>query len=548
MRKLMPPIVAVMVIAVASLAGGYLARPRHTSISEDNAQEELRNDFEQALQTIEDNYAGAADLEALGRNSVQGMLQQLDPHSQFFTKAQFDDLQTEQRSHFFGIGVTIKKINNRVYILSAAPDGPAFRAGLRYGDAVVAIDGQGSEDWLSEQVMARVRGEKGDPVELTVERAGAPRTITVRMSRGEVKLPSVRNWFMINQTGTGYIGLTGGFSGKTDEELAAALSQLKKEGMQQLILDLRNNPGGLLDQAIKVAEKFLRPGKRILEVRGRDDRYPDRTYVVPENNIPELAPMVILINQRTASASEVVAGALQDHDRAYIVGENSFGKGLVQSIFYLWGGTGLTLTTQKYYTPTGRSIQRDYSKVSFYDYYMNRHNGPGDPSGLSSASALYTDLGRTVFGGGGISPDEKVKASDSDRVTFTLFNGIFDFARQLVAGQIPAFREYRIYETQYKNKPSTEEIERYPVNEKLVAAFHAYIADKPSFNVSEDQFNTHLDYIKRDIRREIVTAAYGPEAGDMLYLLDDVQLRRAMEKLPEARQLAENSNRVRDRQ
>jgi carboxyl-terminal processing protease len=353
---------------------------------------------------------------------------------------------------------------------------------------------------------------------------------------------------MIGQTGTGYIGLTGGFSGKTDEELAAALTQLKKEGMQQLILDLRNNPGGLLDQAIKVAEKFLRPGKRILEVRGRDDRYPDHTYVVPENNNPELMPMVILINQRTASASEVVAGALQDHDRAYIVGENSFGKGLVQSIFYLWGGTGLTLTTQKYYTPTGRSIQRDYSKVSFYDYYLNRRNGLGDPTTLSSGSALYTDLGRTVFGGGGITPDERVKASDSDRVSFTLFNGIFDFVRQLVAGQIAGFREYRIYETQYKNKPSIEEIERYPVNEKLIAAFRAYTADKPLFDVTEDQFTSHLDYIKRDMRRELVTAAYGPEAGDMLYLLDDVQLRRAMEKLPEARQLAENSNRVRDRQ
>jgi carboxyl-terminal processing protease len=548
MRKWMPPIIAFLVIVAASVAGGYLARPHHTTIREDNAQEELRNDFEQALQTIEENYAGAADLEALGRNSVQGMLQQLDPHSQFFTKAQFDDLQTEQRSHFFGIGVTIKRINGRVYILSAAPDGPAFRAGLRYGDSVVAVDGQAAEDWVSEQVMARVRGEKGEPVELTVERAGAPRPITVRMTRGDVKLPSVRNWFMIGQTTTGYVGLTGGFSGKTDEELNAALSQLKKEGMQQLILDLRNNPGGLLDQAIKVAEKFLKPGKRILEVRGRDDRYPDHSYVVPENNVPELMPMVILINQRTASASEVVAGALQDHDRAYIVGESSFGKGLVQSIFYLWGGTGLTLTTQKYYTPTGRSIQRDYSKVSFYDYYLNRRKSLGDGANLSLGSALYTDLGRTVFGGGGISPDEKVKASDSDRVTFTLFNGIFDFVRQLVAGQLAAFREYRINETQYKNKPSPEEIDRYPANEKLIDAFRVYIAEKPQFKVTEDQFNGHLDYIKRDMRREIVTAAYGPEAGDMVYLLDDAQLRRAMDKLPEARQLAENSSRIRDRQ
>ncbi|HSE97054.1 MAG TPA: S41 family peptidase, partial [Blastocatellia bacterium] len=433
-------------------------------------------------------------------------------------------------------------------IISATPGAPGHKAGLRYGDAIVSIDGQNVREWNTDQVMHRVRGEKGETVELTVERAGVPEPITVRIRRDEVRLPTVRNSFMLGQGGIGYIALTGGFSSKTEEELTTAMTRLKQEGMRQLILDLRGNPGGLLDQAVEVAQKFLLPGEKIVEVRGREDRYTPKVYEVPENNIPETMPMVILIDRRSASASEVVAGALQDHDRALIVGENSFGKGLVQSVNKIWGGAGLTLTVAKYYTPTGRSIQRDYSSISFYDYYLKREEG-NTASLAPRGDALRTDLGRAVYGGGGINPDIEVKSPDSGALRGKLIFGIFDFVRQLVAGQIAGFREYRVAESQTRKGVSPEEINRYTINEQLLAAFRQHISIKPQFAITDEQYQANLEYIQNWMRREIITAAYGPEAGEQTYLPQDIQLKKAIESLDQARMLADNARRARaDRQ
>ena len=538
------PLLAIAVIALATLAGGYYGstRPAHVTEADTDLTDQLAQDFKEAISEIQESYAGKADLELLGKNSIQGMLHQLDPHSAFFTKAEFDEVQTEQSSRIYGIGVTIAKRYDHVYILSATPGAPGHGAGLRYGDAIIAIDKQNVDDWTSQQVMHRVRGEKGEPVEITVERAGTPNAITVRVRRDEVKLPSVRNAFMTGQAGTGYIALTGGFSSKTDEELTEALTQLKLEGMRQLVLDLRNNPGGLLDEAIKVSTRFLAPGEKILEVRGRDEESSAHTYEVPKDNEPETIPMVVLVDRQTASASEIVAGALQDHDRALIVGENTFGKGLVQGVFRLWGGTGLVLTTAKYYTPTGRSIQRNYANVSFYDYYLNRKEDQSPTGASQHGDALRTDLGRTVYGGGGITPDVEIKAPP---LSSRLFYGIFDFVRQLVAGQMQGLRAYRIAECQYKTKVSAEDINHYPVTDELLAAFRQYISNKPQFNVSEERIVANTNYIRSQMRREIMTAAYGPEAGDQVYLSDDVQFRKAFESLDRARVLAENASRHR---
>lgn len=538
------PLLAVGVIAVSTLVGGYYgsSRPAHVSDADTDLTDQVASDFKAAISEIQESYAGKTDLELLGKTSITGMLRQLDPHSAFFTKSEFDDVQTEQSSRIYGIGVTIAKRYDHVYILSATPGAPGQKAGLRYGDAIVAIDKEPVDDWTSQQVMHRVRGEKGEPIEITVERAGVPNPITVRVKRDEVKLPSVRNAFMTGQPGTGYIALTGGFSSKTDEELTEALDQLKLEGMRQLVLDLRGNPGGLLDEAIKVSTKFLAPGEKIVEVRGRDVEASAHTYDVPDNNKPDTMPMVILVDRQTASASEIVAGALQDHDRALIVGENTFGKGLVQGVFHLWGGTGLVLTTAKYYTPTGRSIQRNYANVSFYDYYLNRNVDQTPANNGQHGDALRTDLGRAVYGGGGITPDLEVKAPP---ISSRLFYGIFDFVRQLVAGQIAGMREYRITECQYRSKVSQEDLNRYPVTDELVAAFRQYVTGKTQFALSDERFNAHLPYIRAQLRRELITAAYGPEAGDQVYLSDDVQVRKAFESLGPARVLAENASRAR---
>ena len=542
MKNRVLPLLAIAVIAMATLAGGYYgsARPSHVTDADSELTDQLLDEFKEAISEIQENYAGKVDLELFGKNAILGMLHQLDPHSAFFTKAEFDEVQTEQSSRIYGIGVTIAKRYDHVYILSATPGAPGHRAGLRYGDAIVAIDKQSVDTWTSQQVMHRVRGEKGEPVEITVERAGTPNPITVRVRRDEVKLPSVRNSFITGQA-TGYIALTGGFSSKTDEELIEALTQLKLEGMRQLVLDLRGNPGGLLDEAIKVSTRFLAPGEKILEVRGRDEESSAHTYEVPANNEPETIPMVVLVDRQTASASEIVAGAVQDHDRALIVGENTFGKGLVQGVFRLWGGTGLVLTTAKYYTPTGRSIQRNYANVSFYDYYLNRSEDQ-TAAATTQGDGLRTDLGRTVYGGGGITPDVEIKAPP---LSSRLFYGIFDFVRQLVAGQMQGLRAYRVAECQYRTKISPEDVNHYPITDELLAAFRQYISNKPQFNVSEERITSNLSYIRAQMRREIITAAYGPEAGDQVYLTDDVQFRKALESLDRARVLAENATRAR---
>src|SRR5262245_6888733 len=296
-------LVAVSIIVAASLTGGYYAslRPSHVSDAEADASEDLSNQFKEAMSMVQDDYAGDVDLEQLGKNSIQGMLRQLDPHSTFFTKTEYDEVQTEQNSRIYGIGVTIRRYSDHVYILSATPGGPGQRAGLRYGDAIVAVDKENVEPWSQDQVMHKVRGERGETVELTVERLGAPAPITVRIQRDEVKLPTVRSAFMVGQAGIGYIGLTGGFSKKTGDEVADALARLKQDGVRQLILDLRGNPGGLLDAAIEVCERFLSKGQRIVEVRGRNTA--PRIHEAPSNNQPETMPMVVLVNGHSASAS-----------------------------------------------------------------------------------------------------------------------------------------------------------------------------------------------------------------------------------------------------
>ena len=545
MRRKALLVVAVILVAVSSLLGGYYqSRPvRSATTSEFQVSDEIKSGFDEAIEVVQDEYAGDIDLEQLGKASIQGMLHTLDPHSSFFTRAEFDQLQTEQQSRIYGIGVRISKRYDRVYILSATPGGPGHRVGLRYGDAIVAIDGQRVEDWHQDRVLQLVRGEKGAPLEITVDRPGSPAPVTVRLKRDEVKLPTVQGAFITSQPNTGYIGLTGGFAAKTEEELTTAINQLKTEGMKQLVLDLRGNPGGLLNQAIEVSKKFLAGGQKILEVRGRKDSGEGRVYDVPDNNLPETMPVVILINRQTASASEVVAGALQDHDRALIVGENSFGKGLVQSVTRLSYGAGLTLTTQRYYTPTGRLIQRDYANQSFYDYYLNRasHEMKPGPRG----EALKTDGGREVFGGGGIKPDVEVKPLVTTNPVYSkIFYGAFDFVRQLVAGQIASLREYKVNEFQHMNRITAEELNRYPVDDHVLSAYRQYIAAKSQFNLTDEEAAAYRSYLVLQLRREIITAAYGPEAGDQVYLTADPQLKKAIELLPEARMLAENARKL----
>ena len=339
-----------------------------------NGTAAVERDFSEALKVIEEQYIDGRKLDYnnVYKSSIIGMLRSLDPHSNYYDREEFDELKTDQRSEYFGIGASIQSYvygyDVDTYITSTFEKSPAERAGLRFGDRIVEVDGVAMRGKQSIEVRDKIRGPRGSTVRLTLERAADKKIEKVDIVRDAVPQPSIPDAYML-KPGVGYIDMTRGFNYTTTDELLDAIERLHAKGMNSLVLDLRNNPGGFLDQAIHVAEVFLRNGQLILTQKGRNG-FRDNSYE-SRNSSPDLTPLVILVNENTASASEIVAGAMQDHDRALIVGQTSFGKGLVQSIIPLEYGAGLTLTSAKYYTPSGRLIQRDYSNGGFYDYYTH---------------------------------------------------------------------------------------------------------------------------------------------------------------------------------
>jgi carboxyl-terminal processing protease len=516
---------------------------RSRSLSEE--AQSVERSFDEALTVIRENYVDGnkLDYNNVFKSSIIGMLRTLDPHSNYYDRKEYEELRTDQRSEYYGIGASIG--NQRTgdtadtYILSTFEDSPAARAGLRFGDRIVAVDGINMRAKTSLEVRDKIRGPRGSQVKITVERASNGRTETVEIIRDAVAQPSIPDAYMLSP-GVGYIDMTHGFNYTTTDELQAALDFLHSKGMQYLVLDLRNNPGGFLDQAIHVAEKFLQSGQLILSQKGRDRRA-DRAYE-SDNDQPDMTPLIILVNGNTASASEIVAGAMQDHDRALIVGETSFGKGLVQGIFPLEYGAGLTLTTAKYYTPSGRLIQRDYSNGGFYDYItrggLTRPEGEEEQQ-KQTGPASRTDTGRAVYGGGGISPDEYVKPVTVGPSQTRLINPIFFFSRELVNGRISGFDAYKVQgPIEFNHKLLATD---YPVTDALFKAFKDFIARDQSWKMTPQFLDRNRDFIAQQLRYNIITAAYGKVTADEVLVIDDPQVAKAVALLPKARELAQSA-------
>jgi carboxyl-terminal processing protease len=531
-------LLAALIIPI-TFAGAHPAQ-RSLDQGEDEAEaKKIDRDFVGAVVVAEANYAGRVDYDRLTKGSILGMLHTLDPHSNYFDPKEWDSFQNEQRSRYSGIGSTIAQRNNKVFIMSPFNGTPAHRAGIRYGDQIVEINGESTEGWSSQQVSNKLIGPEGTSVIVKVERLGAAAPIEFKLVREAVPLLSITNYYMIGNS-IGYINLDRGFNTTTGEEMRDALDDLRKQGMTSLILDLRNNRGGYVDQAQKISNNFLYRGQKIVTMRGRPRVFPTREMTA-YNNSPDEFPLVVLINRGSASASEIVAGALQDHDRARIVGENSFGKGLVQSVFTLRDGSGLTLTTGHFYTPSGRLIQRDYSGRSFYDYYLRR----GDKGVTSERTdEKRTDTGRTVYGGGGIEPDVAVKVPSRELELQRVWTEpVFQFTRLLVAGQISGFSEFKIDRPVDHNHRLVAS--DYPVTDKVLTAFKSFAKDHPELKADVARIDKDGDWLKRQIRFEVVTAAYGQETAREALKDGDVQLQAAISEIPKAKAQVDDIRRIR---
>jgi carboxyl-terminal processing protease len=496
-------------------------------------------DFEEALKVVQEQYVDGRKLNYndVIKSSIIGMLRSLDPHSNYYDREEFEELKTDQRSEYYGIGASIQNYTYGdqldTYITATFEGSPASKAGLRYGDRIVEVDGVKMAGKPSIEVRDKIRGPRGSAVKLTLERSADKRIEKVDIVRDAVPQPSVPDAYIL-KPGVGYIDMTRGFNYTTTDELLNAIEHLHGQGMTSLVLDLRNNPGGFLDQAIHVAEVFLRNGQLILTQKGRNG-YRDNTYE-SRNNSPDMTPLVILINENTASASEIVAGAMQDHDRAVIVGQTSFGKGLVQSIIPLEYGAGLTLTSAKYFTPSGRLIQRDYTNGGFYDYYthgagVGRPAEPAKPSGPERK----TDTGRAVYGGGGIAPDETIRARTVNLAQRRLLHPTFAFTRELVNGRIRGFESNRIARIEFNRELQPGE---FKISDALFKAYRDFVTRDPKFKTSAAVIDRYRSFIELELRFNIVTAAYGRVMGDRVFITtDDPQVVKAVDVVPKARDL-----------
>ncbi len=394
----------------------------------------LANDLSEALAVIGRNHASAqaAQPEQLIDHALRSALRSLDPHSKYYDRREFAELIGEHEGQYFGTGATIISVKTgleyQIYVLSVAAGSPAEAAGIRFGDRIASVDGQDVSGLSSYEVRELMRGEKGTEVTVRLEKAADGSTADVKLTRGRVAHKTIPNTFMLDD-GVGYIDLSGGFGYTTVTELDDALLRLRARGMRSLLLDLRGNSGGIVDQAVAVAERFLPFGTKILSQQGRNPNE-DRVWR-STNRSPVSVPLVVLVDGDTASAAEIVAGALQDNDRAMIIGEKTFGKGLVQNLIELENGSALALTAARYYTPTGRSIQRDYSDIGLYEYFRGIRKAELLDR---SAYAVRTITDRVLHGGDGISPD--VKAEQSEGTNYETSDAIFLLTRELANGRL----------------------------------------------------------------------------------------------------------------
>ncbi|HEY3170486.1 MAG TPA: S41 family peptidase [Thermoanaerobaculia bacterium] len=514
-------LIAVLLLAVSTLAGGAFAAILFASTEREAPP---LDEYADILTTLSEWSPQAIAPEQFVYASIHGMLSRLDPHTAFLEPEDFSAMREKQQGSFFGLGIQIQKRMGRITVIAPMEGTPAYKLGIRAGDVITHIeDEEIKEDVSTDEVVRKLRGPKGSQVTITIRRAGIDEPIRMTITRAEIPTFSVRYAFMLAPE-VGYV-LLADFTHTSSRELKSAIGRLEKQGMKKLLLDLRGNPGGVLEQSVDVADVFLERGSKVVYTRGRTSSSA-QDYLAPGDGYHFDKPLVVLVNRGSASASEIVAGAIQDHDRGLIVGQRTWGKGLVQSVYTLPYGAGLALTTAKYYTPSGRWIQRDYTDLLAY-VNPNDSDTPGEEPepARKEGEVFYTDAGRVVYAAGGITPDVLVKNNrDSKLLTQVLARNLpFNFAVNWLVKHPDVPRDVAL------TPAIRDEFFRFAESSKFSTAEEL----KRAWN--EDPNRQLVDLA---IRIELVNAKYGLEAGWAVRATGDTQIQKAVTEFGEAERIA----------
>jgi carboxyl-terminal processing protease len=516
---------ATVFLATCAVIGSFInQKVAAQSASDESTLRDSLHSFTNVYSLVEQNYAEPLNTDktdkAIYDGAIPGMLHVLDPHSNFYDPKAFAQMREDQHGKYYGVGMTIQPQptpsgKTKIVVLYPFEGTPSYKAGIRPGDEILTVDGKSTEGMDSAGVATMLKGARGTHVSVTMMREGSSRPLVFDLVRDEIPRPSVDLAFLLSP-GIGYIHVSS-FIETTSHEVGDALD--KFGDIHGLVLDLRGNPGGLLNEAVNMSDKFLQKGQIVVSQRGR--AFPDQVYRATRGEDGPKFPIVVLVNRNTASAAEIVSGALQDHDRALIVGETTFGKGLVQTVFQITENTGLALTTYHYYTPSGRLIQRNYDHVSLYDYYYVRDDAD-KAKDKSNLEVKLTDSGRTVYGGGGITPDEKIDNLKSNHFQDNLLShyAFFNFSKHYLASH-----------TVTKD---------FVVDDAVMQQFKAFLKDN-SIEYTDSDVAAVDGWIKESIKSELFTSQFGQLEGLKVRAEWDPQIAKAVTFLPEAQTLEDHS-------